>query len=104
MTDGLTANFSLDGRIFLGREIELSPWQVDPAIEYRTLAFPGPSLNFAGPSIHPDGRILAVGTDRGVVLWDLARVQSSRSCRSGWRGIACSNRRVTCSPTARPVS
>ncbi len=30
-------------------------------------------MNFAGPSIHPDGRILAVGTDRGVVLWDLAR-------------------------------
>ena len=31
-------------------------------------------------------------------------VQSLRSCRSGWRGIACSNRRVTCSPTARPAS
>src|SRR5450759_227171 len=25
------------------------------------------------PSIHRDGRILAMGTDRGVVLWDLAR-------------------------------
>ncbi len=74
MTDGLTADFSLDGRIFVGPGNELSPWQVDPAIEYRTLAHASNQpLNFAGPSIHPDGRILAVGTDRGVVLWDLAR-------------------------------
>ena len=73
MTDGLP-DFTRDGRIFVGRGNELSPWQVDPAIEYRTLAHASnPPLNFARPSIHRDGRILAVGTDRGVVLWDLAR-------------------------------
>ena len=27
----------------------------------------------ARPSIRHDGRVLAVGTDQGVVLWDLAR-------------------------------
>ena len=30
-------------------------------------------MNYQRPSIHRDGRILAVGTDRAVVLWDLAR-------------------------------
>ena len=74
LTDGAGPDFSRDGRIFVGRGNEFSPWQVDPAIEYRTLVHASnPPLNFARPSIHPDGRILAVGTDRGVVLWDLAR-------------------------------
>ena len=66
--------FSRDGRVFVRHGNELSPWQVDPAVEYRTLVHPAnPPLNIARPSIHRDGRILAVGTDRGVVLWDLAR-------------------------------
>jgi len=66
--------FSRDGRIFVQRGNEVDPWQVDPALEYRTLAHDsGLKLNYARPSIHRDGRILAVGTDRGVVLWDLAR-------------------------------
>ena len=70
----MSLGFSHDGRIFIRRENELSPWQVDPAVEYRTLAHASNEpLSFARPSIHPDGRILAVGTDRGVVLWDLAR-------------------------------
>ena len=30
-------------------------------------------LRYCSPSIRHDGRVLAVGTDRGVVLWDLAR-------------------------------
>ena len=67
--------FSRDGRIFVQWGNEFSPWQVDPALEYRTLVTclePAPELS-QRPSIHRDGRILAVGTDRGVVLWDLAR-------------------------------
>ena len=66
--------FSQDGRIFLRRGNEVSTWRVDPALEYRTLAHgTGPPLNYGQPSIHHDGRLLAVGTDRGVVIWDLAR-------------------------------
>jgi WD40 repeat protein/tetratricopeptide (TPR) repeat protein len=66
--------FSRDGRIYVGQGTEFSPWQVDPALEYRTLAHASSEpLNVARPSIHRDGRILAEGTDRGVVLWDLAR-------------------------------
>ena len=30
-------------------------------------------MDYARPSIRHDGRVLAVGTDRGAVLWDLAR-------------------------------
>ena len=30
-------------------------------------------IDYARPSVRHDGRLLAVGTDRGVVLWDLAR-------------------------------
>jgi serine/threonine protein kinase/WD40 repeat protein/tetratricopeptide (TPR) repeat protein len=67
-------DISQDGRIFVGRGNEFSPWQVDPAIEYRTLAHASSEpQEFARPSIHRDGWILAVGTDRGVVLWNLAR-------------------------------
>ena len=52
----------------------MSPWVVEPALEYRILTHASSSpLNYQRPSIHRDGRILAVGTDRGVVLWDLAR-------------------------------
>ncbi|MGA9924558.1 MAG: tetratricopeptide repeat protein, partial [Isosphaeraceae bacterium] len=73
ITDGLP-DFTWDGRIFVGRENEFSPWQVDPAVEYRTLAHASNQpMNYQRPSIHRDGRILAVGTDRAVVLWDLAR-------------------------------
>ena len=43
-------------------------------------------IEYGRPSIRHDGRLLAVGTDRGVVIWDLARAQSSVSCRSGLRG------------------
>ena len=74
VTDLQYPNFSQDGRIFVRQGNELKPWQVDPAVEYRTLAHASnPPLNFSRPSIHRDGRILAVGTDRGVILWDQAR-------------------------------
>ena len=50
------------------------PYEVKPALEYRTFAhvFREPCY-YAGVSVRHDGRVLAVGTNRGVVLWDLAR-------------------------------
>jgi WD40 repeat protein/tetratricopeptide (TPR) repeat protein len=64
--------FSRDGRLFLHRGDEWRPWRLEPALEYTTLAHAaGSPLNYARPSIHRDGRIVTVGTDRGVVLWDL---------------------------------
>jgi eukaryotic-like serine/threonine-protein kinase len=67
--------FSKDGRIFVWQgNNEVIPWQVDPAVEYTTLRNASNlSLNHARASIHRDGRILAVGTDHGVILRDLAR-------------------------------
>ena len=84
MTGGQAPSFSPDGRIFVGWDNELSPWQVDPAIEYRTLAHASNQpLNYMRPSIHRDGRILAVGTDHGLVLCGTWRAApSSLSCRS----------------------
>jgi eukaryotic-like serine/threonine-protein kinase len=67
-------DFSHDGRIVLEYEDKLTTYQVDPALEYRTLAHATSVPNQYGhPSIRHDGRILVVGSDRGVVLWDLAR-------------------------------
>jgi WD40 repeat protein/tetratricopeptide (TPR) repeat protein len=66
--------FSRDGRIVVAVEDQLTEYQADPALEYRTLAhaFREP-IDYARASIRRDGRVLAVGTSRGVVLWDLAR-------------------------------
>jgi eukaryotic-like serine/threonine-protein kinase len=65
--------FSRDGRVVIGVDDRLITSQVDPALEYRTLvhAF-GELVSYAGPSVRNDGRVLAVGTNRGAVLWDLA--------------------------------
>jgi serine/threonine protein kinase/WD40 repeat protein/Flp pilus assembly protein TadD len=64
--------FSRDGRILVQRGEQRRPWRVEPALEYLPLVH-GSSrpLNYQRPSIHREGRILAVGTDQGVVLWDL---------------------------------
>ena len=52
----------------------MTTYQVDPALEYRTLARAAtPPLNYARVSVHRSGRLLALGTARGVVLWDLAK-------------------------------
>ena len=49
-------------------------YQVEPALEYRTFAHAfGEPVDYWRPSIRHDGRMLAVGTDQGVMLWDLAR-------------------------------
>ena len=74
LTCGGAPAFSKDGRIFVRQGNEFSLRQVDPAAEYTTLSYASSDLlNHARASIHRDGRLLAVGTDRGVILWDLAR-------------------------------
>src|SRR5262249_36676807 len=62
---------SLDNRIFIFQASQATCWQVDPVIEYRTFAHISNKLpTYSRPSLHRDGRILAEGTDQGVVLWD----------------------------------
>ncbi|MFI5456958.1 MAG: protein kinase, partial [Isosphaerales bacterium] len=66
--------FSQDGRIVVSFEDKLTPYQVDPAVEYRTLAHAtSQPIYYYSASIRHDGRVLAVGTEQGVVLWDLAQ-------------------------------
>jgi WD40 repeat protein len=68
------SEFSRDGRIVVSREGTWAPYQVDPALEYRTFAHVSSKLTgYYDPSIRCDGRVLAVGTKHGVALWDLAR-------------------------------
>ena len=74
LTGGTDTEFSQDGRIVVGLEDKLTPYLVDPALEYRTFAHvANPPLNYARVSIHRGSRVLAVGTDRGAVLWDMDR-------------------------------
>ena len=69
-----SSEFSQDGRIVVALEDKLITYQVDPALEYRTFAHASASrFDYGRASIRHDGRVLAVGTDQGVVLWDLAR-------------------------------
>ena len=73
LTGGYVSGLSRDGRIVVEFEDKLSPYQVDPALEYRTVAHASDKkLNYARPSIRHDGRVLAVGTDQGAMIWDLA--------------------------------
>ena len=74
LTGGSATQFSQDGRIVVALEDKLTTYQVDPALEYRTFAHASRQpMDYADPSIRHDGRVLAVGSDRGAVLWDLAR-------------------------------
>ncbi len=74
LTSHQDIDFSRDGRTFARLGSEVTPWQVDPALECRTLVYAAsPPMKYYRPSIHRDGRILAVTTDRGVALWDLNR-------------------------------
>ncbi len=76
--------FSRDGRIVVVNEDAFTTYEVDPALEYRTLAHPsGDPGAFHGASIRHDGRMLAVSTDQGVVLWDLARGEELASLAIG---------------------
>jgi serine/threonine protein kinase/WD40 repeat protein len=64
--------FSQDGRIVIAHDDKLTTYEVHPAQEYRSFSHASdPPLNLMKVSIRRDGRLLAVGTDRGVVLWDL---------------------------------
>ncbi len=69
----IDGHFSRDGRIVLSLGERFTAYQVEPALEFRTLqsVSTGPSL-FEGLSIRHDGRVLAAGSRQGVVLWDLA--------------------------------
>jgi WD40 repeat protein len=74
LTNSGPPEFSRDGRIVFSLEDHWRIHQVDPALEYRTLAHVSAERQLYGDvTIRPDGRLLAVGTSRGVVLWDLAR-------------------------------
>jgi eukaryotic-like serine/threonine-protein kinase len=66
--------FLRDGGIEVGMVARLTTYQVEPGLEYRTLAHASPEpMNYARVSVRREGRILAVGSSHGVVLWDLAR-------------------------------
>jgi serine/threonine protein kinase/WD40 repeat protein len=81
--------FSRDGRIVVTHEDALTTYEVDPALEYRTLAHPSGEPRFLGrASIRHDGRVLAVSTSGGVALWDLARGTELASLRIGFTGYA----------------
>src|SRR5262249_8371618 len=70
LTGGLSGGGDLlgqDGRVALRMpEGSLAIYQVDPALEYRTLDHVSTRRReYGGPSVRHDGRVLAVGTDRG---------------------------------------
>jgi WD40 repeat protein/Flp pilus assembly protein TadD len=74
MTSQWGPEFSADGRMVVALDDQLRLYQVDPALEYRTFAHASSeAITYARASIRHDGRVLAVGTDRGAVLWDLVR-------------------------------
>jgi eukaryotic-like serine/threonine-protein kinase len=65
--------FSKDGRISVSNEDQLTLYQVDPALEYRTFAHvSSESTVYRYAAIRRDGRVLAVGTSEGVAIWDMA--------------------------------
>jgi eukaryotic-like serine/threonine-protein kinase len=66
--------FGRDGQIVISSEDRLTTYQVDPALEYKALVHvSGEPMGYQRPSIRHDNRLLAVGSETGVVLWDLAR-------------------------------
>ncbi len=52
----------------------MARYNVDPALEYRTFSHGRIATNvYYEAAVRRDGRLLAVGSDSGVVLWDMAR-------------------------------
>jgi WD40 repeat protein len=65
---------SRDGRIVIARDDRLITYRADPALEYRTLTHVSAEpIYYERVSVRDDGRVLAIGTSRGVLLFDLAR-------------------------------
>jgi serine/threonine protein kinase/WD40 repeat protein/Flp pilus assembly protein TadD len=66
--------FSRAGHVVVSLDDRLIVYRADPALEFRTLAHASsPPLTFRHASVRCDGRVLGVGCDRGIVLWDLGR-------------------------------
>jgi serine/threonine protein kinase/WD40 repeat protein/Flp pilus assembly protein TadD len=73
LADEFLPQFSRAGLIVVSREDGLSTYRADPALEYRTFGHASsPPLDFHRASVRCDGRLLAMGSNRGVLLWDLA--------------------------------
>ncbi|HEX4070202.1 MAG TPA: WD40 repeat domain-containing protein, partial [Planctomycetaceae bacterium] len=65
---------SQDGQLFVSRGNQSLSYSVDPAPAYRSLTrVPDGHAVFGRLAIRNDGRLLAMATNQGVVLWDLAR-------------------------------
>ena len=82
--------FSNDGQINVASDDRFTSYQVDPAVEYRTFVHTSsPISEYRYASISYDGRLLAVGTGRGLALWDLARGGELAFLPTGdtWRAI-----------------
>ncbi len=63
--------FSRDGQIVVESDGRFTAYQADPAFEYRSFVhFSSETIDYQRPAIGPDNRLLAVGSNRGVVLWD----------------------------------
>ena len=72
--DSPVLEFSRDGRIAVPDEDQLTIYQVEPALEYQTYVHPfGTKVTCWNSAIRNDGRLLALNTNHGVALWDLAR-------------------------------
>jgi serine/threonine protein kinase/WD40 repeat protein/tetratricopeptide (TPR) repeat protein len=70
----LRQGFSRDGRLVVPLEDRLTTYEVEPALEYRTLAhFAAPPISYERATVARDGRLLALGTSHGTALFDLAK-------------------------------
>jgi eukaryotic-like serine/threonine-protein kinase len=98
-TDLVFRRSTPDGRLFAwkieGTHVQL--WEADPGREYRTLATrPGrKKMEYFTPAVSPDGRMLAVGLDDGVGLWDLEYGHWAGSLPTGTTECIAFDRKAT---------
>jgi WD40 repeat protein/tetratricopeptide (TPR) repeat protein len=63
--------FSSDGRVVRSHVDQLITYQLNPALEYRSVAHAsGIPIAYGHAALDQDGRLLALGTSQGVALWD----------------------------------